>query len=392
MQQIIQPNLRRIIFNAAKVPLVFLFISAMLGIAQLDFFSHYFPRPEILDYLHKASVIFAAFAVALFIYNFIVLLCKWCEKRYISSHPITRLILINVRKGLKIIFLLVLLNIIIDVITPTRFYLGLINNVIEAIIIASIGWIAIQIIYTYEAYLYQQMHNLTDQARLRAKAYYTKLHIIRNIATVVIVLITIAAILMSFSSVRDIGISLLASAGFLTAIIGLSAQKTLVSLFSGLQIALSQAIKIGDVVVIDDNTGTIEEVTFTYVTLSLGDRHRLILPISYFVDKPFQNWSREGDSLRSNLKFYIDFLQPIQPIREEVARILKNSKFWNGEASRVFVNKLTERSVEILVQISAANSSNLSELKTEMYEKILNFLQKNYPNHLPKVRLEDELE
>jgi len=208
-----------------------------------------------------------------------------------------------------------MINIIITIAGPSKFYLLLANNVLDILIICSVGWIAIQIFYTFEAILYQHMMSLSRHEHIRAKALYTKMHIIRNITTVVIVIITIAAVLMSFSSVRNIGISLLASAGFLTAIIGLSAQKTLFSLFSGLQIALSQEIKIGDIVVIENASGIIEEITFTYVTLKLGDRRRLVVPIHYFVDKPFENWSREVDGLRSSFFLYVDYLLPIEPLR-----------------------------------------------------------------------------
>ncbi|MHB1221408.1 MAG: mechanosensitive ion channel family protein, partial [Gammaproteobacteria bacterium] len=213
---------------------------------------------------------------------------------------------------------------------------------------------------------------------------YTKTHILRNIGTAVIIFITMAAILMSFSSFRNIGISLLASAGFLTAIIGLSAQKTLFSLSSGLQIALAQPIRLGDTVVIDKDSGVIEEITLTYVTMRMGDRKRLIVPISYFIEKPFENWSHDAKSLRSSLIFNVGFKLPISILRTEFERIVENSPAWDGEVKKLQVADLNEKNVEIRIQISAQNADNLSDLRSEIREKILDFIQRNYPESFPK--------
>lgn len=380
--------LRRIILKALKLPIVYFIIGVtLIALSAID---NIFPLTQwktIFDLTDQIGAIFILLAFATFFYNAIVLVCRWYEKRLAKRHPLSSLILASTRKGLKIIFILVVLNILIDMLAPSKFYLTFANNVIHTIIIGSIGWIAIQALYAYEAMIYEFMLKHAGKRNLRAKALYTKTRIIRNIATVVVVIITIAAILMSFSSVRNIGISLLASAGFLTAIIGLSAQKTLVSLFSGIQIALSQTIKIGDIVVIENSSGIIEEVTFTYVTLKLGDRRRLVVPISYFVEKPFENWSREGDSLRSSLHFYVDYLLPITVLREQLDKILQASSYWDGKASKLQVANLTERSVEVRVQVSAANADDLSDLRAEVREKMLDFIRENYPDYLPKVRL-----
>lgn len=380
--------IRRIMFRAARVPALLLIIGFVLvAFADIDDLFPVIHYKAAFDLTDKIGDFFIAFAIITFIYQFIVLLCRWYEKKSAEAHKVTAIILSSLRKGLRIIYILAVINIIIINLGPTRFYLVLANNIINVIIIGSIGWIAIQILYTYEAVVYQHMMKLSSHEHLRAKALYTRTHIIRNIATFVIIIVTIAAVLMSFSSVRNIGISLLASAGFLTAIVGLSAQKTLVALFSGLQIALSHAIKIGDIVVIDNISGIVEEITFTYVTLKLGDRRRLVVPINYFIERPFENWSREGDSLRSSLLFYIDYMLPIEPLREELDRILKSSHYWDKRASKLQVSNLTERSVEIRVQVSASNADNLSDLRAEVREKLLAYIRQNHADHFPKVRL-----
>lgn len=382
--------LKRVIMHALKYAAAYLIIGMLL--ITLSQFDQIFPAnnwSNLFALTDKIGDIFIALALMTFVYSVAVLLCRRIESRSEARHPITAHVLATLRKGLRIIYVLAVINIIISIIGPTRTFLIYTNNIINIIIIISVGWIAIQILYTFEAVLYQYMMKLTKADHLRVKALYTKLHIIRNIATVIIVILTIAAILMTFNSVRNIGISLLASAGFLTAIIGLSAQKGLFSLFSGLQIAMAQTIKIGDVVVIENASGIIEEITFTYVTLKLGDRRRLVVPINYFVEKPFENWSREGDSLRSSLHLFVDFMMPLEPVRNELDNILRDSKYWDGKASKVQVSNMTERSVELRIQVSAANADDLSDLRAEVREKILTFIREKFADHFPKVRFND---
>ncbi|EKD70316.1 MAG: MscS mechanosensitive ion channel [uncultured bacterium] len=377
----------RTTMRAAKLPILyFIFGTVLIASSYID---NIFPITQwknLFDLTDKIGSIFITLAFITFAYKFTVISVRLIEKSLLlKNKKVASLILSSLRKGLRIIFILIAINIIITIIAPTEFYLTLANNIIKTIIIIAIGWIAIQILYTIEAVLYEYASTIESQNQLRAKALYTKTHIIRNITTVLIVFITIAALLMSFSSVRNIGISLLASAGFLTAIIGLSAQKTLFSVFSGLQIALSQVIKIGDMVVIENESGIIEEVTFTYVTLKLGDRRRMIVPINYFIEKPFENWSHDGDSIRSSFVFHVDHLMPIEPLRTEINRIIENSIFWDGVAKKIHVNELTKDSVEIRVQVSAINADNLADLRIEVREKILEFMQKNYAEYFPKI-------
>lgn len=381
-------GLKKLLLRAAKMPAVLVLMG--LSFAAMSYIDNVFTLTQwkpIFDLSDKIGTIFFALAAATFIYKILVISCRMSEKKLVENHAVASLILTSLRKGLRVIYFLAVINIIITIAGPSKFYLVLANSLLDIMIISSIGWVAVQVFYTFEAILYQHMMSLSRHEHIRAKALYTKMHIIRNITTVVIVVITIAAILMSFSSVRNIGISLLASAGFLTAIVGLSAQKTLFTLFSGLQIALSQEIKIGDIVVIDNVSGIIEEITFTYVTLKLGDRRRLVVPIHYFVDKAFENWSREADGLRSSFYLYVDYLLPIPPVREELNRILKASSYWDGNASKLQVSNLTERCVELRVQVSAANADDISDLRAEVREKLLEYIRNHFPNFLPKVRM-----
>lgn len=377
----------RIIFRSARLPFIYtLFGVSLVLFSFVDDFFQLTIWKNVFNVTDIVGNIFIAMAVITFVYNIIVLACWRLEKNLSNTQQVTALVIGNFRKSFKIIFLLVALKIIITLATPSPFYISLINNIINTIIIGFIGWIAIQVFYTLEAMLYQQMLRMTRDESVRIKALYTKLHIIRNIATVVIAVVTIAAILMSFSSVRNIGISLLASAGFLTALAGLAAQRTLFSLFSGLQIALSQTIKIGDVVVIENTTGTIEEITFTYVTLKLADRRRLILPINFFLEKPFQNWSQDNASFKDTIYFYVDYQMPIEPLREHMNTILQSSPYWDGNFKKLYVSGFNENAVEVGIQASASHPDHLNDLRAEIREKMANFIREKYPNAFPKSR------
>lgn len=389
-QTTVQPSLlKKIILRATRIPFIFLMIAC--GFISLSYMDDIFPLAKwknVFDWTDKIGNMFVALAILTFIYKVIILTTRWFERKLSQNHKIASLILAHLRKGLRAIFILIALRYIIVLLNPTDFYLNLSNNIINSAIIIFIGWMGVQIFYAIEAVSFQYMMTLSDAQHNRAKSLYNKMHIIRNIATVIIAIVTIAAILMSFSSVRNIGISLLASAGFLTAIVGLATQKTLFSLSAGIQIALAQPIKLGDIVVVEGESGLVEEITFTYVTLKLGDRRRLVIPIAYFIEKPFENWSREYDSLRSSFHFYVDYLMPLEPLRVAFEDILKQSPFWDGRAYKLQVADLKENTVELRIQVSAANADNLSDLRAEVREKMLAFVRENFPNYLPKMRLQ----
>jgi small-conductance mechanosensitive channel len=214
----------------------------------------------------------------------------------------------------------------------------------------------------------------------------TRVQMIRRLLVFVILVLAIAAILMNFKEVRQIGTGLLASAGVAGVIAGFAAQKSLSTIIAGLQIAITQPMRIDDVVIVEGEWGTIEEITLTYVVIRVWDQRRLVVPISYFLEKPFQNWTRNSSDLIGTVFFYSDFLIPIEEVRAEVQRVVQASKLWD---KRVFVVQVTDfRSdcVEIRILASAATSPTLFDLRCEIREKILIFLQENYPSAFPRVR------
>jgi small-conductance mechanosensitive channel len=220
----------------------------------------------------------------------------------------------------------------------------------------------------------------------RRRRLETRAQMLRRLLIFVIVVVGIGATLMAFQPVRRVGTGLLASAGIAGVIAGLAAQKSLSTIIAGLQIAITQPMRIEDVVIVEGEWGTIEEITLTYVVVRVCDRRRLIVPITYFLEKPFQNWTRSSSDLMGAVFLYLDFLVPVEKVRLETKRIVEASKLWDQRVFAFQVTDFKSDSVEIRILASAETSPELFDLRCEIREKILSFLQDQYPSAFPRVR------
>jgi len=255
------------------------------------------------------------------------------------------------------------------------------------LIIALFGWIAVKIVHVArDAFL--SRYDMSAQDNVHARSMHTQIRLIANVIGVVIVLLTVSFILMSFSQVRHIGMSLLASAGILGIVVGFAAQKTLGNFIAGIQIAIAQPIRLDDVVIIENEWGWIEEITLTFVVVRIWDLRRLVVPISYFLEKPFQNWTRTSADLLGTVFIYTDYSVPVKEIRTELTRILESSSKWDKKVNGVQVTNVTEKTVELRALMSAADSPAAWALRCEVREKLLEFLQQRFPECLPRIRLE----
>lgn len=366
-----QANEKINFFKIVRMP-IFLALIGVSGVL-LSFFKSLYPRWESgPHYINLIGIVLLTMAVALFSYNLLFSLLKFYENKY-SNNRLGYSLLKTIRKALPILFTLMLIKTFIGFISVPFFYLQIFYSVLNIALILSVGWVAMQFLSALEYSAYQYSLNHPGEYQIRAREVYTKIHILKNIGNMVIMVLVIAAILMTFSSVKNIGVSILASAGFITALIGLAAQKTTSSMFASLQLALNQVIKIGDYVVVKDIKGVIEEITFTYVSLISGD-HRIILPISTFLDQPFENWSRTSNIVGSlKLEFADNF--SLEALRAEIDLILNQSEFWDKKIKTVVVSdwrwKDKNRIVELTIAISADDTNKIDALKNEIREKLL---------------------
>lgn len=225
---------------------------------------------------------------------------------------------------------------------------------------------------------------------LRARRVQTQVRILKRLLITVIIILAVAMVLMSFERFRQLGTGILASAGLAGLIVGLAAQRTLSNLLAGIQIAITQPIRIDDVVIVENEWGRIEEITLTYVVVRIWDLRRLVLPISYFIEKPFQNWTRVSADLLGTVFLYLDYRVPLEQVRGELKRILEDSPRWDGKVGLIQVTNASEKTLEVRTLMSASDSSSLWELRCEVREKLVSFVEKRFPESLPRLRAEME--
>jgi small-conductance mechanosensitive channel len=253
--------------------------------------------------------------------------------------------------------------------------------------IVAVAWLVIKLAYVVEDLILSQ-YAMDVRDNLAARRIYTQIQILKKVVIVVVLILTLAIVLMTFEKVRQLGTALLASAGILGIIVGIAAQKSIATLFAGIQLAITQPIRIDDVVIVENEWGRIEEITLTYVVVRIWDLRRLIVPITYFLEKPFQNWTRISADILGTVFLYVDYTVQVEDVRTELRRILENSPLWDGQVCALQATNATERTVELRALVSAADASNAWQLRCEVREKLIEFIRQNYPDGLPKVRAE----
>jgi small-conductance mechanosensitive channel len=250
-----------------------------------------------------------------------------------------------------------------------------------------IGWAAITAIELAGDF-YVRRFRIDVADNLLARKHLTQVRVLRRVAETIVVMISVAAALMSVPEVRQFGVSLIASAGAAGIVLGLAARPILTNLIAGIQIAIAQPIRIGDAVVVENEWGWIEEITGTYVVIQIWDWRRMIVPLSYFLQTPFQNWTRNSAELIGAVLFWLDYTVPVDRLREKLGEIVKESKLWDGRVVNLQVTDASDRSIQLRALASARNSQDVWDLRCEIREKLIGFLQEHYPGALPKQRAE----
>jgi small-conductance mechanosensitive channel len=251
----------------------------------------------------------------------------------------------------------------------------------------SIGWLIVRCVEV-AADMIEIRFGGDAADRLQARRVRTQIQVFRRIAIGVVAVITLGIILMSFPSVRQLGVSLFASAGIAGLIAGMAARPALSNLIAGIQIALTQPIRIEDVVIVENEWGWIEEIGTTYVVVRIWDLRRLVVPLSYFIEQPFQNWTRRTTNLLGTVMIYVDYTLPADEVRQELLRILNASGLWDGKAWGLQVTNASEQAVELRAVMSAPDSGRAWELRCHVRERLIAFLRDRHPQHLPKTRAE----
>ena len=230
-------------------------------------------------------------------------------------------------------------------------------------------------------------YDISQADNLKSRKVYTQANLLEKVAFFVIIASGIGLILMSFESIKEIGVGIFASAGVAGIIIGLSAQKVVGALLAGIQIAITQPFRIDDAVVVENEWGWIEEINLTYVVVRLWDKRRLVLPTSYFLEKPFQNWTRNSADILGTVFLYTDYNVSFDALRKEVTRLLNTTDLWDKKVNVLQVTDSKETTVEIRLLVSAKDSPTAWDLRVFIREKMIEFIQKNYPESIPRTRV-----
>ncbi|WP_083963746.1 mechanosensitive ion channel family protein [Spirochaeta cellobiosiphila] len=257
------------------------------------------------------------------------------------------------------------------------------------LVICSVTWALRVLIRSFKDVLLSK-YNINDEDNLKSRKVHTQVGILEKVLNFLLLLLMVGMILLSFDSVRQIGVGLFASAGLAGIVIGLSAQKVVGAVLAGIQIAFTQPFRLEDAVIVENEWGWIEEIHLTYVVVRLWDKRRLVLPSNYFLEKPFQNWTRNNAEIVGSVFLYLDYSVPLDVIRTELTRLLNSTSLWDHKVNVLQVTDSTEVSMEIRILVSARNSPTAWDLRVFIREKLIEFIQREYPDSLPRRRYQQE--
>jgi small-conductance mechanosensitive channel len=263
---------------------------------------------------------------------------------------------------------------------------ALLGHLILLGLIGLAGWAAVAALHV-SMVVYSRRFKIDVEDNLIARKHLTQVRILERTATALIVILCVAWGLMTFEPVRQYGVTILASAGAAGIIAGFALQPLLVNLIAGVQIAITQPIRIDDAVIVEGEWGWVEEIGSTYVVVKLWDWRRLVLPLSYFIQNPFQNWTRQSASLIGTAMIYVDYSAPVDAMRRKLEEIVRGSALWDGDVVNLAVTDLTERTMQVRCLASARNAAMAFDLRCEIREQMIGFLRQVHPEALPTDRL-----
>lgn len=267
---------------------------------------------------------------------------------------------------------------------------GYIKQGLEMALIACLGWLAAGFVYVGQTALLKR-YDLSDKNNYRARRVQTQVQLLRRFVLGLVIVLTLVALLWSFRNPRiwQYGTGLLASAGLASLVLATAAKSTASNILAGFQIALTEPIRLDDSVVVKGEFGTIEEINTAYVVVRVWDKRRLIVPLTYFIENSFENWTRRSADLLGSAMLYVDYTVSVPELREELNRIVHASPLWDQQVCGLQVTNLTERTMELRCLVSAQDSSNLFDLRCLVRERMMTYIRENYPAAFPTLRLQE---
>ncbi|WP_175148361.1 mechanosensitive ion channel family protein [Paraburkholderia ultramafica] len=307
--------------------------------------------------------------------------------RIARPHPLTSVVLRYIDKPSLFVLVILVLEGVWAEAPDTLNHIEPLRDITAIALIAALTWLSVRSAAAIgEAIV--RAHPLDTVDNLQARRIHTQARVLARSVMILIVIVGTGGALMTFPNVRQVGASLLASAGVAGLVAGIAARPVLGNLIAGLQIALSQPIRLDDVVVIQGEWGRIEEITGTYVSVRLWDQRRLIVPLQWFIENPFTNWTRSSSQIIGTVFLFVDYRMPLAPLREELARIVESAPEWDRRVQVLQVTDGTERSMQLRALVSSLDSGLNWDLRCRVREGLLDFIQRHYPQYLPRTRAE----
>jgi small-conductance mechanosensitive channel len=291
------------------------------------------------------------------------------------------------RRPLRVLAVLVALTVVLDAAPVAASWRGPVVQVLGLALIAAVAWlIAVAAFVVGDLALRRYDVDVVDNRH--ARRVRTQISLLRRLVVVVIGVLAAAAMLLTFPAARAAGASILASAGVISIVAGLAAQTSLANVFAGLQLAFTDAIRVDDVVVIEEEWGRIEEITLTYVVVHVWDERRLVVPSTYFTKTPFQNWTRKESAVLGGVELDVDWSTPFDSMRNELDRLLAESGIWDSRVGVLQVTDAVGSLVRVRVLVSAKDGPTLFDLRCQVREGLIVWLRRTHEHSLPRLRHE----
>jgi small-conductance mechanosensitive channel len=340
----------------------------------------------VIDLVDKLLDI-AVFAVMLWLFfRFTHVLEGWMKRWVLkTSSRLDDLLVPLVGKSLRIIVPVLGIIFALPLLDLPERYADVVGKGTSILLIVAVALILWQMVGLGEKAILAG-YDIKATDNLRARKAYTQVHVISKTLYFAITLFTLASVLMLFKQVQQFGTSILASAGVVGIIFGFAAQKTIANLFAGFQLAMTQPIRLDDVVIVEGEWGHIEEITLTYVVVRIWDERRLVVPLSQFIEKPFQNWTRISADILGSVSVWVDYSLPLGKVREALKEIIEPDPNWDKRFWNLQVTEASERTMQIRVLATSADSSKSWDLRCSIREKLIDYLQRHHPECLPKLR------
>ncbi|KAA8605995.1 mechanosensitive ion channel protein MscS [Salipiger aestuarii] len=338
--------------------------------------------PVLPDWVMPVAVLGIAFLVGLLVFRAIYAILN----RIVAQKDLFwRSLVSRTRRPLRLGVLVMTLTIGISVAPLSDGWADLARHALLIAFMVLVAWVLHTALHIWTT-VHLRKFTLDAEDNYLARKHVTQSRILVRLASWTIVIVTVAAMLMTFESVRQWGVSLLAAGGAAGIVVGFAFQPVLKNMIAGIQLAITQPIRIDDAVIVEGEWGQVEEITGTYVVIKIWDWRRLVVPLSYFIEQPFQNWTRETSSLIGTVLFYLDHTTDIAGLRVAARRAVESSALWDGNVFAVQVSDFRERVMEVRVLASARNASRTYDLRCEIREKLVTWIQQEMPQALPRTR------